>query len=301
VLGGNQANILRSVGLTGPNLSRVLSAQALARGANPYFGPGGWVVAPRPLPYSSGYSMVSVPYAMPYGGYYPPPYLDGSGVYGATPADRGPTLRSAPKDPPKTEVWSGQALNASLRSIIRRGKLNLGPNIPLSHENLKHINLTDGGSKGSVGMLQKIDKVKWPLPLRESRFDKARVRLTRNLRRAVDLLQDKEPLVRAELQDVTSDFEALNTSLYDSADELSPAQYIEAKHFLNRLKLAVAVLSDPQAVNHINNPWNARGNNVAELLSYMIKEGLEFAPAAEGDEAAYTALYQALRDFEAGM
>ena len=70
---------------------------------------------------------------------------------------------------------------------------------------------------------------------------------------------------------------------------------------LGWIALAIAFLSEREAVKQINNTWNAKGENVAELLSYMIKEGLEFAPAAEGDEAAYTALYQALRDFEAGI
>lgn len=53
--------------------------------------------------------------------------------------------------------------------------------------------------------------------------------------------------------------------------------------------------------NYFNNTWNARGKSVAEMISHLTREGLTFAPAAPGDEAAYRAVYQALRAFDASL
>ena len=68
---------------------------------------------------------------------------------------------------------------------------------------------------------------------------------------------------------------------------MSPAQYIEAKRYLNQLSAAIKALSDPKVANYFNNRWNAKGKNVAELVSHMKREGLAFVPATPGDEAAY--------------
>jgi len=208
-------------------------------------------------------------------------------------------LERARRDPPPTEVWSGKSLNELLRSI-QNGKLNTAASPTLEEDTLKQINLSDNNSRGNVGMLKQ-GKLSWPLSLQEKQFDKARKDLSRNLWRLVDQLKDKEPLDSALLKDVNADFKALNTILNDGADDLSPAQYIEAKRYLNSLGLAIKALSDSKVANYFNNTWNAKGKTAAELVNHMTKEGLTFAPAAPGDEAAYTALYHALRSYEANL
>jgi hypothetical protein len=209
-------------------------------------------------------------------------------------------LDRARKDPPATEVWSGRSLNELLRSIQSLGPLNRGPNIALDEDALKSINLS-AGARGNVGMLRDGGKLSWPLPLQEAQFSEQRDRLAKNLRRAVADLQGKDPAEPALLRDINNDFKALNEKVSASADDLSTGQYIEAKRFLHQLASAVKALSDPKAVNYFNNTWNAKGKTVAELVAHMTKEGLAFAPAASGDEAAYSSLYQSLRAFEAGM
>jgi hypothetical protein len=209
-------------------------------------------------------------------------------------------LDRARKDPPVTEVWSGKSLNELLRSIQSLGPLNRGPTIALDEDTLKGINLS-AGARGNIGMLRDDGKLTWPLPLQEAQFSDLRDRLAKNIRHAVSDLKDKQPVPPATLRDITGDFKALNDKLSESADDLSPGQYIEAKRYLNQLAQAVKALSDPRAVNYFNNTWNAKGKNVAELVANMTREGLVFAPAAPGDEAAYSSLYQSLRAFEAGM
>ncbi len=209
-------------------------------------------------------------------------------------------LDRARKDPPATDVWSGRALNELLRSIKATGAINRGPNLPLDEDALKHINLTTGTS-GNIGMLKDDGKLSWPLPLQEAQFTESRDRLTRNLRHAVSDLKGKDAVQTPTLKDINNDFKTLTDKLSDSANELSPAQYIEAKRYLNQLSSAIKALSDPKANNYFNNTWNAKGRNAAELVAHMSKEGLIFAPAAPGDEGAYSGLYQVLRAFEAGV
>jgi len=210
------------------------------------------------------------------------------------------SLNWSRKDPPATFIWSGQALNDLLRSVGTSGsKLNRGPNIPLDDETLKNINLTDGSSRGNVGLLKE-GKVTWPTLLREAPFDEARKQLDRNLMVAVRQLKDRDPLDRSTLKDIRADYKALNDDLAARVSDLSPTQYIEARRFLNQLGDAIRTLEDPKAAKYFTD-WTAKGKTVAELAEHMIKEGLKFAPATQGDEAAYRSLYQALRAYEAGL
>jgi hypothetical protein len=211
------------------------------------------------------------------------------------------SLDWARKDPPATFIWSGQALNDLLRSVGNSGdKLSRGPNIPLEDETLKGINLTDGSSRGNIGLLKDGGKVNWPLPLLENQYDEARKRLSKNLMWAVQQLKEKDPLDKSTLRDIQADYKTLNERLAASVSDLSPSQYIESRRFLNQLGEAVRALEDPKAGNYFSS-WSPKGKNVAELLNHMLKEGLKFAPATGGDEASYRSLYQALKAYEAGI
>jgi hypothetical protein len=208
------------------------------------------------------------------------------------------------RNPPAVDIWSGAALNGLLRSVQNAGKgaLKRGPNIPLDEDILRQINLTaDRGATGSIAMLKTDGNLTWPEPLTEKQFDDARKKLDRNLRVAVATLKGKDPIAAPVLKDINADFKALNALVNESANDLSPGQYIEAKRYLNQLAAAIKALSNPKVINYFNNMWVAKGKNVAELMEYMTREGLTFAPSAPGEEAAYTSLYQSLRDFEAGV
>jgi len=210
-------------------------------------------------------------------------------------------LERARRNAQATDIWSGRALNELLRSTLRTGKLVQGKTVPLEEDTLKHINLSDGASNGNVGLLKDGGKLTWPAALQEAAFEEPRERLSKNLRLAVFKLKEKDPLTPAELNNIEADYKALSTRLGDSADELTAAQYIESKRYLNQVGLAIKALRNPKVANHFNNTWNAKGKTVAELVDHMRKEGLRFAPAAPGDEASYTSLYQALRAFESDL
>jgi hypothetical protein len=216
-------------------------------------------------------------------------------------AEMATDLDRARKDPPDSEIASGRVLNTLLKSIQNSGKLNKAASPSLEDDTLKHINLTGGTSSGNVGMLKSGGNLNWPEALETNTYDEARKRLTRNLKLAVDTIKDREPLPAALRRDIAGDYKTINDKLNESADDLSPSDYIESRRFLNQLNSAIKALSDPKVANYFNNTWNAKGKNVAELIDHMTKEGLTFAPATSGDDAAYKALYVALRNFEGGL
>jgi hypothetical protein len=96
--------------------------------------------------------------------------------------------------------------------------------------------------------------------------------------------------------------QGLQDALLREISEMAPPDYIESKRFLNNLSEAVKALSDPNIQNYLTGKYAAKGRNVAELVDNMTKvQGLQFAPASPGDEAAYRALYRALQTYDSGM
>jgi hypothetical protein len=212
-------------------------------------------------------------------------------------------LDRARKDPPMTEVTSGKTLNDLLNNIRKLGRLTRGPNISLEEDTLKHINLAPVTTAGNVGLLKDGGKFSWPLSLHEKQFSEERERLTRNLQKAVEDLKvdakgDLEPRL---LKDINTDARTLAEKVDTSQDDLTISQYLEAKAFMRQLQSAVRSLRDPQVKKYFNNTWNAKGRTVAELVDNMTKDGLSFTAAAPGEEAAYMALYYAVRAFESGL
>ncbi len=210
-------------------------------------------------------------------------------------------LTTARKEAPDTDITSGKALNVLLRSIQRSPALNLAASMPIDEDNLKQINLAGAGTTGNVGMLKDVTKISWPETLQDSSYEKQRKRLNQNLVHAVTILKDGDPVPESTLKDIRADYKSINDKINEGADELSAGQYIESRRFLNQLNQAIRALGDKNVGKHFNKTWAAKGKNVAELVAHLTKEGLGFAAAAPGDEAAYKALYLAMRQFEAGL
>jgi hypothetical protein len=211
-------------------------------------------------------------------------------------------LDKARKDSTDSEINSGKALNILLGSIQKSiSALNRGPTVPVQEKTLQNVNLAPSSAAGNVGMLKDISKLTWPEGLQESNFDEPRKRLNKNLAAAVAVIKDGDPVPATLIKDIRGDYKTINDKLNDAPDELTTQQYIEARRFVNQLHQAIRALADPKVTNYFNNAWTAKGKNVAELVSHMTQEGLSFAPAAPGDQAAYKALYLALRQFEAGL
>jgi hypothetical protein len=213
-------------------------------------------------------------------------------------------LNRARRDPPSGEITSGKALNELFRSIVGVGRLDRGPNIPLEDDTVKNINLADPLSRGNVGMikdLKKAEDVQWPLTFHDGKFDEARKRLSRNLVLAAQQVRDRDPIGPNTLKDLRADFNTISDELAANVGEMAPSPYIEARRHLKQVDDALRALEDPNVGKFFSSGWMAKGKNVAELVDHMKNQGLRFAPATPGDEAAYVALYYHLRNYEAAV
>lgn len=218
-------------------------------------------------------------------------------------------LDAARRSATASEIYSGKSLNdlyRSVKNLAGRSQLNRGPQIDLTDIDLDHIQVT-GRDGGNVGLLKSERNgslvMNWPAALEAKAFEEWQPELTRNLKEAVAALKKGEAPSKAKLQDIDDLWSKMNAKLNEreTADEMSPSQYIEASRYMKQVKQAISALRSPSAKNYFDDTWKAQGRTVAELMDNMQKNGLEFAPAAKGDESAYAALYQALRAFEGGL
>jgi hypothetical protein len=200
-----------------------------------------------------------------------------------------------------TDIWTARALNDLLAYLIdQQGKGNRGPSVPLDDDLLKHINVT-AGTGGNVGLLRDGGKLQWPPSLQGPLYAEIRDRLDKRLADAVNQLRFNNPVDRGTLSDIKAELEKANAILDQSLASTTPTEFLEAKRYLNQLGDAVRAIQDPNASKYFTQQWVAKGKNVAELVDYMKNNGLKFAPAVPGDEAAYRALHHAMVAYDANM
>jgi hypothetical protein len=214
--------------------------------------------------------------------------------------DRTRALERARQDPPLTDLLSGRALNDLYRHLAsEQGQDRTGPTVDISEDVLKKVNLAPRDSRANVGLLKDDAKLRWPLPLEGKDFEEARTSLQRAIADAVQQVQFNNPVQAGTLKDMNAYLKRLKDTLRGSVADLSPSEYIAAQRYLHQLGDALAALSDPKLSSYFNRNQVAEGRTVGGLVKYMARNGLRFAPAVPGDEAAYAALYHALQAFDA--
>jgi hypothetical protein len=210
-------------------------------------------------------------------------------------------IRRARNSPPLSEIWSGSALNELLRVILDGQSHGLtGPQVPLTYEVLRHINLTSGTTYAGTGLLRDGGKLSWPAVLRKSMFAMERNQLNEQFYKAVQ--QAFSGQVDADLLDsLESSLNGLNIAINSHIDDISPTQLVQASRYARELKEAYQVLQQNDGAKVSKPSWSAQGSTVTDLVSQMGQQGLRFAPATSGDESAYTSLHRSLVTYDAGV
>jgi hypothetical protein len=214
--------------------------------------------------------------------------------------------RHALNEPPVTEIWSGRALNELLADVqlLQAGKRGDTAPIAVDESLMKRVNVTAGMEHGNIGLLKDGGKLPWPEGLRrvkpQERVDRARRTinslLPEAIREATESRSDPEA-VRALGQAVAE----LQKLVLDNAADMPPEAYMETKRFLNRLEDGVRLLRLPDASSYFNEKYAAQGKTVQEVVDYMSRTGLFFAPSVGGDESAYVALHRALVAYDLAL
>jgi hypothetical protein len=200
-----------------------------------------------------------------------------------------------------TEVWSARALNNLLKDASKITATSADASIPpLSDDVLAKINVTSG--KGDVGLL-KGARLAWPLLLKRADFEKEREHLNYLAQRIVQQAgagQIKPEDLEAMNAGVDQLQQRLGSLAREAGDNATWTQtmYSEAKSFLGQFEQAVRALQQPDAANFLSDKYSLKGKNIADIVKFMTEKGLQFAPATDGGQAAYNAVYQALRSYD---
>ncbi len=219
--------------------------------------------------------------------------------FGSSPYERsGIATQTFPAGPapasPLPDIHGGKALNDLLDYLkARQGKDSL-PAKDLPPSLLGHINVTTAEG-GHHGVLKHAGRLPWPEALRDRGYAAERKRVEQLAVEAVAQAKSDGRLQEPTVRELTAAVDGLRKRLTEQINELTPAQYIEAKRFLNSVGAGCKALERKDAANFFNQTYAAKGRTVAELVQYMTDNRLRFAPAVPGDEAAYQALYAALQ------
>jgi hypothetical protein len=208
-------------------------------------------------------------------------------------------LQRSMNNPPPTEIWSGKALNDLLQNLQIMGPAAAsGPIVYINQELLKQINVTNGATTAGAGVLKNGGALQWPLAIAgDDRYADTRKQVQDLSAQAVKQAESGAVNPKT-LNDLIAAVNKLSAELKDNAANTEPNQYIRAKRYLNDLNASLNTLQQPNASNYFSKQWTAQGNTVSELVAYMTSQGLKFAPAAPGEEAAYNMLQRMLADYQ---
>jgi hypothetical protein len=101
------------------------------------------------------------------------------------------------------------------------------------------------------------------------------------------------------IREMENSADKLGRMLVRNVGDMPFAQYSEAKRYLNQLFDGIKALREPNVGDFAAGKFKLKGNTVSDLVDYMTRNGLQFAPAVAGEEAAYLALHRALIAYSA--
>jgi hypothetical protein len=192
-------------------------------------------------------------------------------------------------------VWSGKDINVLMDDLKSHQNWS-GREVALSEDTLRHINIVPIKGDRSGDLLWNVRL--WPDLLKRPTFKEEREQIESLIPELIQ--QARTGKIHA------AGLDALDINLGLMRDELAsmikgvPApQYIRAKRFLADLESGTKVLRRTDAANYF--PSNPKAKNVEELVQFMAKNDLRFAPALKGDEAAYLILYRALAIYDVSV
>jgi hypothetical protein len=203
-------------------------------------------------------------------------------------------------NPPDARIWSGEALNTLLRNIQQtQSYLSGSPSIPLDPRQVSKLRFTDGTNRGDVTLFSQGPKIDWPFPLRGPEFKQNREKIESLSADVVRQAQGGD-VDFGTIKAIQGTTVVMLDDLKDRIEDFTPSDYMRAKRFLNDLSRGARGLGERNASAALTNKSKPQAYTVDQLVTMMTKQGLRFAPARDGDEAAYTALFHSLRAFDSG-
>jgi len=197
-----------------------------------------------------------------------------------------------------------QAAYRDLETYRARVKIleELGEPQPIPPELLKHLNFTKGllGAKSVINNAKGVMPIHWPTFIREDEEFAPYIQPVEDAREAaVAELESGQPLSTDSIQMLLKAVENLEIQFLKKSQKFVKSQpdgvakqhYFEAKKYVTiTLRYSVARLVEAENLNDVQ-PQTFSTGTLADLVDYMTREGLQFAPARTSDEASYTQLH----------
>jgi hypothetical protein len=92
----------------------------------------------------------------------------------------------------------------------------------------------------------------------------------------------------------------IDSKLEKMAPEMSIPDSIQARRYVDEVKDAVRALEQPNASKYLGGAGKPQSRSIGDLIAYMTKSGLRFAPALQGEEGPYRALHQGMVSYSLG-
>jgi hypothetical protein len=206
-------------------------------------------------------------------------------------------------DPPRGDIYSGQALNVLLDAASKfdptGGQAPAGGQSATSIDRglLGRLNLTKG--KGHAGIFRNQGRLDWPQELMASTYLDERKLLDGSIPVALRETAHRTLDPRT-LDDLNRWTQALRQKLKSRVAEIAPASFMEAGRFLTHLEEGLRLLSQPQAGEQLAANLGDKDMSIGQVVPYMRDNALRFAPAMSGDEPAYVAMHRALVGYHIG-
>jgi len=192
------------------------------------------------------------------------------------------------------EVWTGKAQNVLLQDLIQKTltkALKLHP-LPLNEKLMAHVNVAGKGGYGNIGLLRNKGQFEFPVALQELATEKEQLEMKEDARqaytRAATGLKFDTYLVT-----LAQNIESLRERLLKRANDMPTDQYLAAKRFLSYFEDALVAIKNGDVRRNLDfhKEFDGEGKTIQDLIDYMGRNGLRFAPAVTGDEDAYQALH----------
>jgi len=202
---------------------------------------------------------------------------------------------------------ASSALAYQLTSTSRAGELKQSDELKLNEEVLHRLRLkrdsTDGKAvifRADEGVALAIDW--WPYALRGEEFTRER-RDYEQARAAVVLAGRNGIDAHAEIGKLLKAYDQLDAAFRKQNDRESRLKnqaafrhYTTGRRFLQALAGEVLQFQVAGGARALEDNMQFHGDHLIALLTHMSRNGLEFAPAVPGDEAAYRRVFQMMRD-----
>ena len=199
------------------------------------------------------------------------------------------------------EIWSGKSLNFLLNALKKYANQKLPvASGSVDEDVIKHLNVAK--KYGNLGLLRNNGQFTWPAALQTLVPNDEQANIldrTQRLFRQANASQANPNAIR----DLRVEIEQIRDKLTKEVNQIRYREYSEAKRFLNEFDDALTALEDGDVVAYqeFQSKFSNGAASVQDLVSYMEKKGLHFAPATTGDQAAYQALHDALASWSVAI